>query len=565
MLALRLLLLLVALGCCGVAVAADVLAVKGVDLSAVAAAGSDSPAAKQPSSSAPAVSLVGEGSEVEGSLAQSSEDHLRKHCWYDGEEMQMTPHQGDPRKYFCGSHLMWYRSNSRRRRYVRRCGKWYRNRRSNMYYKAGSWLPEAVRPHPTNPTLVRRACAWVRRKRTPAVSRFFRNPKTGIWFRNKRSLEYYIAGSWGHFEAKKRHPTNPNLRLRAGRWVKARGLRGQGRWRKRCGKWWLRGPGAGPKSFTVYRGGKWRMLSRYTALRNNPFYRWKESKCKFVRLRGTDKAKLYVIKGRKVFRGKSALKGGGFWFRSKDSLWYYKNMVWHLASRHLASPRWTRDARTGVWRRLTRVERPQIASYVKVGKLWFRDSAKRQYWFYGRWKNVKGRAAKPRVVLKDAEDIGLPKPTNIANKVNRATNKEFGRFLNWYLAKRVERVPDPVDWSQSVVRTRALPSAVKPKPLPVSPVKVVPKKDKYSPELGIMSAASKYNVEPAAGRRLDLMLKRLQRPASTEDDEQEYGAPEPVWPDMPINPDLANPPVSDSLRWGRLARRPRYASRMMRR
>lgn len=138
-------------------------------------------------------------------LATSSSRTLPKTCWIDGEEHRARPHATDPRKYLCGEEVEWFKSTHETRRYVRRCGKWYRNRRSNSYYRDGKWTLESVKPHPTNPTLYRRACAWIEKPRSPAVRAYFMSPKSGIWYRRKDSHEYVWNNKNFHFILRSAH------------------------------------------------------------------------------------------------------------------------------------------------------------------------------------------------------------------------------------------------------------------------------------------------------------------------------------------------------------------------
>lgn len=363
-------------------------------------------------------------------------------------------------------------------------------------------------------------------------------------------IRYYAAGKWGHFEVNRPHPTNPKLKLVAGHWVKNHHLKNSDKWRKLCGKWWLRGPGGGIRSFTYYTKGKWVVLKDFNKRRNDPMYRWSKKTCTFKRRKETAKTRRYYRRGASLYK-RGGLASGGYWFRSKHSRWYYKDQKWWRASKHVNDPRWRRNDKTGKWVRLNLAAHPELAKIVKGAKgVWYRDSSRAQRWSFGRWVPT----GRPNLRY----GASAPKPLNLQAEVRGITNREFAKFLNWFLAKKVEVMPDARISKQSwrapppppqVPRGYSLPYVL-PNDRPQAPRRSraarrisrrrAERRSPYSVEKGVSSLRGKFNVEPARGSTLWKSIKKIA--TEVEDGEiKDYGAPETLSPGVPPSPDTQGP------------------------
>jgi hypothetical protein len=487
-------------------------------------------------------SQVDDGSDpaaAQDALATSSLMGFAKSCMYSGVRHKTVRHPTDPRRYSCGGHWMWFRESHR---FARRCGKWYRNARSNDYFSGGQWKLEPVVAHPTNPTLVRRACRWVERRRTALVRRMFRSP-SGIWYRNRTSREYYAAGKWGNHEKRTAHPTDPNLVLRAGRWVKGTGLRGQSHWTRRCNAWWRAAPGTGLASFQYYVKGSWRTVDGYSKFRNDPKYQW-TSKCRFVRRPASAATRHYRRYGTRVYT-RGALRGGGYWFKRRGSLSYYRNGAWRVASRHLQDPRWHRDPRTGVWRPRNPKTNPQLKLYVydKATRVWWQTKRRLRYWWYGQWRlskkaaeQAKARAAARRKRVRSVDRVT---PVDLRGVVKGATDREFAQFMRWFTTKIVATTREvaPSRQGASLEELKRLDGHA-PRRRTRSP---------GNPEPGLTSKRNKFNPEPRKGNRAKYLERIRETPVAEYVD---TGAREPFWADKGAPPGDSVPSFTDSTGFG---------------
>ena len=393
-----------------------------------------------------------EDEEVDASEAQA-QAALATHSEADARR----PHTSNPNFYVAGTEVRRYPETWTRRRYVQRAGRWYRDAGSNWYYENGSWHQEKAQPSMVDPTVHKVAGAWVKRPATPEVTAMFLAPNK-YWYRNQTTHEYFWAGKWGHMEKHKRHPTNPHLHWLAGHWQKRASVTGSQQWVKKCGKFFKRPAGNGVDSFTFYRNGKWHFDHRYARYRNNPYYYYSHSKCTLVRLHNTWACrqkpwcaarvrgmKSWVVKAKSVFK-KDALPSGGFYFRSPESLWFYKDLKWRKAPASIVDPRYKYDDANGKWLRKTTSDDAKLNSYVFANGRWWSNKYKTYYWYFGKWVH---RTVKPyerlmrRQKMREMALKRRAEPFDLDSLVKGATDKEFAKFTAWFLKQRVERAPRP--------------------------------------------------------------------------------------------------------------------------
>eukprot|EP00163_Fabomonas_tropica_P002102 TRINITY_DN11585_c0_g2_i1.p1 TRINITY_DN11585_c0_g2~~TRINITY_DN11585_c0_g2_i1.p1 ORF type:complete len:721 (-),score=157.25 TRINITY_DN11585_c0_g2_i1:193-2355(-) len=315
--------------------------------------------------------------------------------------------------------------------------RWWRSRHSNEYYSAGRWVRANTLTHPTNPTIRMELGRWTAKSKDPEVRAMYKSP-IGVWFRNKRSHEYYHDGKWGNFEVPRNHTTNPRFEWLAGQWQK-RTEPAQHLWRKECGRWWRRPRGKTAGSFTWWKRvgntAHWVTDREFELYVNYPFKR--PGKCRKFYKVPVSQSKHFMVKGRAVFRH-SPLPGGGYWFTSKYSLRYYKNLAWHTASTHLRDPRYYYDEKRKQWFKKTYLVDPDIKNYQQSGGIWYRDEDHLQYWFFGEWKKRKMTPflqQRIRRISENREMQAKPNPFDMKKAVKQATDAEFAKFMRWFTSR----------------------------------------------------------------------------------------------------------------------------------
>ena len=353
---------------------------------------------------------------------------------------ETSPHCCDPNKYrfrwqrmsngqcsFSGWHGKTYKTKPFASA-VERNGRWYENTKSNRYYAGyGKWKTETPPPHPTNPTMERRARVWYRKASWPSAWYLAPNQR---WYLSKGSSTYYSNGKWIE-EKVKQHPTNPRLAWVAGAW-RTKSEASQPGWRKftlRNNRWYRAPLGNGPHSYQYWHNGKFVEEASFAQYKNNPYYRSVNGGA----------FKRFVPTKAETAEQRNWVKKRGRVYKSYWSTMYFENLKWKAEDPRWRAPGWRKN-RGGDWVRRraaagskwTRGPGPVPAA----GWLWYRTPAMRQYWWYGKWKNAK---LSPEQEARRARRVKMMRlasrtaPMNLNGIVNQTSQKYLERFLVWFL------------------------------------------------------------------------------------------------------------------------------------
>jgi len=334
-----------------------------------------------------------------------------------------------------------YKLTSTTRKWVNHCRKWYQNDRSNMVWKNAKWVLEDVAPHSTNPNLEMKACKWVLKPQTMRDGQW--TLRSSRWWKSPSSNMYYGNGQW-HVDSRV-HCCDPRKQYVAGNWVNRAQSGAQKLWTHRFGKWWETST-----SYRYFKQGKW-VLEPTSVHASNPYY-YRDAQGRFL-LRpvqnGPHHSDLYKYNSVR-----------GVWYKKTNSTEYYWKEHWYQESPFNKDPRYRPrggynkicgNPSVSVMQHCQRMKWYQLPvsawknakgqPFIRANGAWWLDGDLREYWAYGAWHTRKlSRAEK----AEEDKKIRLERlraestPPVFDSTVDHVTNQEFGKFMNWFLNKYVD-------------------------------------------------------------------------------------------------------------------------------